>query len=283
MQISNGVKIAITGGKGGTGKSTIAVAIASVLAENKKVLLMDADVDCPGDDLLLGLKLKKARDVENMIPKFDFNKCIKCGRCAQVCRENAIVFVKNKNPIFLPNQCIGCKACKIVCPVKAISEIKQKIGEIFIGKRKNLTLISGRMKPGIEESSLIVNALKKFVAKQEKEYDYIIIDTAAGTHCPVISALLGSDYSFAVTEPTPLGAHDLNLILTLNKKLKIKTKVILNRSDIGSENFINKIVKQHQTEIIAKIPYSKKIEELYSKGKPIENEAIQKIVKMIKK
>jgi len=277
------MKIAITGGKGGTGKSTIAVAIASVLAENKKVLLMDADVDCPGDDLLLGLKLKKARDVENMIPKFDFNKCIKCGRCAQVCRENAIVFVKNKNPIFLPNQCIGCKACKIVCPVKAISEIKQKIGEIFIGKRKNLTLISGRMKPGIEESSLIVNALKKFVAKQEKEYDYIIIDTAAGTHCPVISALLGSDYSFAVTEPTPLGAHDLNLILTLNKKLKIKTKVILNRSDIGSENFINKIVKQHQTEIIAKIPYSKKIEELYSKGKPIENEAIQKIVKMIKK
>jgi len=277
------MKIAITGGKGGTGKSMIAVAIVSVLAKTKKVLLMDADVDCPGDNLLLSLKLKKAGDVETMIPKFDFNKCIKCGQCAQVCRENAIVFVKNKNPIFVPDQCTGCKACKIVCPVNAISETKQQIGEIFIGKRKNLTLISGRMKPRIEESSLVVNAVKKFIDKQEKKYDYIIVDTAAGTHCPVISALLGCDYSFAVTEPTPLGAHDLNLILILNKKLKIKTKVILNRSDIGSEDLINKIVKKHQTQIIAKIPYSKEIEELYSKGKPIENEAIQKIVDVIKK
>jgi len=277
------MKIAITGGKGGTGKSMIAVAIVSALAKTKKVLLMDADVDCPGDNLLLSLKLKKAGDVETMIPKFDFNKCIKCGQCAQVCRENAIVFVKNKNPIFVPDQCTGCKACKIVCPVNAISETKQQIGEIFIGKRKNLTLISGRMKPRIEESSLVVNAVKKFIDKQEKKYDYIIVDTAAGTHCPVISALLGCDYSFAVTEPTPLGAHDLNLILILNKKLKIKTKVILNRSDIGSEDLINKIVKKHQTQIIAKIPYSKEIEELYSKGKPIENEAIQKIVDVIKK
>ena len=86
------MKIAITGGKGGTGKSTIAVAIAHALSKDKKVLLMDADVDCPGDDLLLGLKLKKAQDVKNMIPKINHNRCIKCGKCAQVCRENAIAF-----------------------------------------------------------------------------------------------------------------------------------------------------------------------------------------------
>ena len=153
------MKIAVTGGKGGTGKSTVAVALAHNLAKNKKVLLVDMDVDCPGDNLLLGLKIKKVRDVENMIPKFDLDKCIKCGQCARVCREHAIVFIKNKNPIFIFDQCTGCKACKIVCPVGAISETKQKIGEIFIGNKKNLTLISGRMKPGIEESSLIVNAV----------------------------------------------------------------------------------------------------------------------------
>ncbi len=281
--ISDAMKIAVTGGKGGTGKSTVAVALAHGLAKNKKVLLVDADVDCPSDDLLLGLKLEKVEDVENMIPKFDSDKCIRCGRCAQVCPEHAIVFVKNKYPIFIPDQCIGCRACKIICPVGAISETKQKIGEIFTGNRKNLTLISGRMKPGIEESSLVVNTVKKFIAQGEKKYDYIIIDTAAGTHCPVIAALLDSDYAFAVTEPTPLGTHDLDLILTLTKKLKIKSKIVLNRAGIGPENIIEKIGKKHQTEIVAKIPYSKKIEELYSMGKPIEHEAIQKIINEIEK
>ncbi len=277
------MKIAITGGKGGTGKSTVATALAYVLAEKKKVLLIDADVDCPADNLILGLKLKKIKNVENTIPKFDFNKCIQCGKCAQVCPEHAIVSVKNKNPVFIPEQCIGCMACKMVCPVGAISETKQKIGEILMGEKKNLTLISGKMNPGIEESSLIVNALKKFTAEKEKEYDYVIIDTAAGTHCPVISALLGSDYAFAVTEPTPLGAHDLDLILTLIKKLEIKTKIILNKSDIAPKDIIKKIGKKYQTEIITEIPHSKEIEKLYSKGKPIEHKAIYKIANLIKK
>jgi len=277
------MKIAITGGKGGTGKSTVAVALAHILAKNKKVLLIDADVDCPNDDLLAGIKLKKIVDVENMIPDFDFKKCIKCGQCAINCREKAIIFVKNKFPIFVPTQCTGCKACKIVCPVGAISEKKQKIGEIFIGNKKNLTLISGRMKPGIEESSLVVNGLKKFIAKKEKDYDYIVIDTAAGTHCPVIAALLGSECAFAVSEPTPLGVHDLDLILKLTKKLKIKTQIILNRFDIGKNENVQVIARKYNTEIIAKIPYSDKIKEDYCAGKPIEHKAIEGIINFIEK
>ena len=277
------MKIAITGGKGGTGKSTVAVAVASMLAKDKKVLLIDADVDCPNDDLLAGIKLKKIADVENMIPEFDLKKCIKCGQCAMNCREKAIIFVKDKFPIFIPTQCTGCKACKIVCPTGAISEKKQKIGEIYTGKNKNLTLISGRMKPGIEESSLVVNGLKKFITKKEKDYDYIIIDTAAGTHCPVIAALMGSERAFAVSEPTPLGVHDLDLILKLTKKLKIKTQIILNRSDIGKNDNVQAIAKKHKTKIIAKIPYSDKIKEDYCDGKPIEHEAIKEIINFIEK
>ncbi len=277
------MKIAITGGKGGTGKSTIAVALATVLAKDKKVLLIDADVDCPGDDLLLGMKLEKLADVESMIPAFDFKKCIQCGKCAQNCPEQAIVFTKGRNPIFIADQCIGCRACKIVCPTRAISESKQIIGEIFIAKKANLTVLSGRMKPGVEESSLVVNAVKKEMEKDIKNFDYIIIDTAAGTHCPVIAALSGSDLALAVTEPTPLGAHDLDLILMLTEKLKVKTKVILNRFNIGLENIVQKVVKEHQTEIIAKIPYSQEIEKNYCAGNPIEHQAIEKIIKWIKK
>ncbi len=276
------MRIAITGGKGGTGKSTIATALAYKLAKTKKVLLLDLDVDCPNDDLILGIKTKKVKDVESMIPKFDYKKCKKCGLCSKICKEHAIVFVKGNFPFVIPEQCIGCKACKIVCPFHAITEEKQKIGEIFIGKKGNLTLIGGKMKPVIEESSLVVNAVKKFSQEYEKKYDYVIVDTAAGTHCPVISALLNCDIAFAVTEPTPLGQHDLELILKLTKKLKIKSYVILNRSDIANKKMIENIARKYKTKIIAEIPYSKEIEKNYSVGKPIEHEAIDQIINMVK-
>jgi len=112
----------------------------------------------------------------------------------------------------------------------------------------------------------------------EKDYDFIIIDTAAGTHCPVIAALLGCEKGFAVTEPTPLGAHDLNLILELMKELKVESHIILNRSDIADRSIIENVAKKHGTDILVDIPYSKDVEKSYSSGKPIVHPAIKKIV-----
>ncbi len=277
------MRIAITGGKGGTGKSTIATALAVELAKLKKVLLLDADTDCPNDHLLLSIKRKKEQDIYQMIPKWDFKKCIKCGRCAQVCREKAIVFVKNKYPIFVPDLCTGCSACLLACPTKAISKEKQIIGTIYSGQGHGIDLLTAEMRIGYEEASPIVNALKKFAQKQEKnnDYDYILVDTAAGAHCNVISALLGTELALAVTEPTPLGAHDLDLILKLCSVLDIPAKIILNRSDVGDKKMIEKIAQKHKTEIIAQLPYKKEILESYSKGEPIEDESIKKIVKIL--
>ncbi|MCK5321253.1 P-loop NTPase [Candidatus Pacearchaeota archaeon] len=274
------MKIAITGGKGGTGKSTVSTALAAELSKENKVLLVDADVDCPDDDIILSINLKKIKDVETMIPEIDKSQCIKCGKCNRVCKENAIVQIRGEFPILVPEQCNGCKSCKIVCPVDAISEAKQKVGEIFVGKKGNITLLSGRIKPGVEESSLIVNAMKKAIKLED--YDYIIIDTAAGTHCPVISALLDVDLGIAVTEPTPLGNHDLTLILELMRQLKIKPKIVLNRSDIADKGIIERTSEKFNSEIMAEIPYSKKIQEAYSKGEVIKHKAIKKIAEFLK-
>ena len=273
--------IAITGGKGGTGKSTIATALAVELAKTKKVLLIDADTDCPNDHLILSIKRKKQKDVFQLIPKWDFSKCIKCGRCSEVCRANAILFVKEKYPIFVKDLCNGCSSCMISCPTKAISKDKQKIGTIYSGKGYNFDLLTAEMRIGYEEASPIVNALKKFSAKKEKDYDYVLVDTAAGAHCNVISALLGCELALAVTEPTPLGAHDLDLILQLCSILKIPIKIILNRADIGDKNLIKKIAEKHKTKIIAEVPYKKEIIESYSKGEPIKHQSINKIIELI--
>jgi len=282
------MKIAVTGGKGGTGKSTVATALAMELSEKNKVLLIDADVDCPNDHLILNIKRKKVKDIYQPIPKFDFSKCKKCGRCAEVCREHAIIFIKDKYPILIPEQCIGCSACMIACPNKAISKDKKKIGTVYFGKysknqeNKKINFFSAETEIGVEEESPVVNALKTHIKNKEKEYDFILIDTSPGTHCNVISALQGCELAFCVTEPTPLGAHDLKLSLELLKKLKIPARIILNRADIGDKNLIKKIAEKFKTEIIAEIPYSKKILESYSKGEPVEDENIKKIAKNLR-
>ena len=276
------MKIAVTGGKGGTGKSTIATALALELTRKNKVMLMDADVDCPNDHLILNIKRKKEKNIFQPLPKFDFKKCKKCGKCAEVCRENAIVFVKENYPILIPEQCIGCSACMIACPHGAISKGKRKIGTIYSGRNYNVNFISAETEIGVEEESPVVNALKNYIKYKEKEYDFILIDTSPGTHCNVISALQGCELALCVTEPTPLGAHDLKLSLELLKKLKISAEIILNRADIGNKKLIEDIAKKYNTKIIAEIPYNKKILEAYSRGEPIKNKSIKKIAESLR-
>ncbi|MCD6478526.1 MAG: ATP-binding protein [Candidatus Diapherotrites archaeon] len=273
--------IAVTGGKGGTGKSTVACSLAYELSKRKRVMLIDADVDCPNDHLLLSIERKHVKDVTAFLPEFDHNKCIACGKCAQACRANAIVHVPGKKPIFVEQQCIGCRACQIVCPAGAIKESAKKIGVVYKGKKESLDFFSAELLPGFEESSPVVNALKEVAMKNADSYDYIIIDTAAGTHCNVISALLGCDFAIAVTEPTPLGKHDLELILELLSILRIKSGIVINRSDIADAKVIEKSAKRFNVPIIEKIPYSKYIEENYAKGKPIEDEAIKKLANFL--
>lgn len=269
--------IGITGGKGGTGKSTVATALAYELAKNNRVLLVDADVDCPNDHLLLSVERIFSRAVEQRIPRWDSGKCIKCGLCGDVCKTNAIVSIKGKEPIFMEQQCNGCGACVLKCPVDAITWDKKEIGQIFKGRNHGIDFLSGELKANEPISEFIVNALNGIVEKEKNEYDYVIIDTSAGTHCPVIAALEMCDSVYAVTEPTPLGSHDLNLILKLLRQMKIKSNIILNRSDIGDKKTIQKLSEEYDTKIIAEIPYSKEIISQYSRGIPVSGEFIKKI------
>ncbi len=275
------MKLAVTGGKGGTGKSMVATALAVELAKNHKVLLADLDVDCPDDHLLLSIEREKEKDVMLEVPKLIPEKCIKCGRCAEVCRENAILFQKEKGPSFMLEQCTACTACMIACPVGAIGKKSICAGKIYLGSGYGVDFISGELEPGQKESSPVVNATKEVIARKEKEYDFIIVDTAAGTHCSVIAALRGCSVALPVAEPTPMGSHDLGLILELLSELKIPAEGVLNKEGIGDRKLAEDVFKKHHVGICSEIPYKREIAERYSKGIPINDESIRKLAEKV--
>lgn len=265
--------ICVTGGKGGTGKSTIAVNLAVFFTlVGKRVLLADCDVDAPNITVLLNANLSSYEEVRQFIPNFNFDKCIKCGKCAEVCRSHAILHVKNGFPIFFKSLCTGCGACRLVCKSKAIEEGYKVIGWTSTGSAYNIDIVSGELKLKEAESAAVVMAVKERIRKilETDKYDLIIIDTAPGAHCDVARSMLGSDIALAVTEPTPFGAHDLDLILRLAEKINVKMKVVLNRSNLlGDHSLIEEICRNHLTDIIAKIPLDDSILKSYVKGRPI--------------
>ncbi|MBN3037727.1 MAG: ATP-binding protein [Candidatus Diapherotrites archaeon] len=268
------MRIAVTGGKGGTGKSTVATALAFELAKRHKVLLVDADVDCPDDHLILAIKRSKVDTVTKTIPVLDKNLCTRCGRCAEVCKMSAVIHRRGDHPVFIEEQCSGCGACMLACPVGAIGKASKEIGFIFEGEGRGVRLLSGELKVSEVVSEFVVNALKRHLKKIESGFDYVVIDTAAGTHCDVISALEGVKLAFAVTEPTPLGEHDLSLILELLGKLDVPAKVVLNRAGIAPPYGIKRIAERFGAEVAVEIPYSEEVFKAYSLGEPVKVPAI---------
>lgn len=286
------MKIAITGGKGGTGKSLVAISLAVEFAKNNKTALLDVDVECPNDHLLLSVKRKEFTKIYQPIPKWDFNKCIKCGKCASVCKQNAIVFVKDRYPAFVKDICIGCKACIVACPQNAISETKKEIGRVYTGKNYNVNLISGELKLGELASGEVVAEVRKHSEEINKKLktEIILIDSAAGIGCPVIASLVGTDYIVAVTEPTPSALHDLKRVLYLAEHFQINHGIVINKYDLAKKFClkIEKFAKDKNITIIGKIPYKKDFVDSTIKMKPVieinpnYQKLFQKIIKQIK-
>lgn len=263
-------KLVISSGKGGVGKSMLASSLAMLFAKEKKIVAVDCDVDAPNLAIWLNElgnweKIKEISVSEK--PVIDNRKLTKkeAEECVKKCKCGALKIEKGKLKLN-PFLCEGCGACQFFC--KGVTKMKPvKSGEIKIKKTKyGFHLIVGQLYPGETNSGKIVDEIK---AEAEKfDFDLMIIDSAPGTGCPVISALKDANFAILVCEPTPLGFSDLKRVLEVVNHFKIPYGVVINKWNIN-EGLANKIEKWAKNNFLGKISYDKEIFSAISSLKPI--------------
>ena len=258
------MKIAIASGKGGTGKTTLSTNLTSLLAERRKVVLTDLDVEEPNSGLFLKTELFFSEDKYKMIPEWNQDACTLCGECQDNCNFHAIIQVVDTIMVF-PELCHSCYACSELCPTNALPMIPQKMGELKHFKTNNFDFVESRLIIGEEQAVPLIKQTLDYVDAQFDKDVVKIYDSPPGTSCPVIEATKDADFIILITEPTPFGLNDVILAIDTMKELKKDFAIVINRYGIGNDDII-KYCEENNIDIIAKIPNQRAAAELYSKG-----------------
>ena len=253
----------VLSGKGGVGKSSITASLAVSFSKENKIVCADCDVDASNLSLLFALSEDKYVSWEklstNKIAIIDYEKCINCGKCLEICHFNAIK-LKDEKRVVSEFGCEGCGACELICPVNAIT--LENIDNALIGYAKTnygFKIASAQLQPGNSGSGKVVSKVRSNAKEIEKDADFLIIDSAAGIGCPVIASVTGTDYAVIVTEPTPSGFSDLKKAIEIVNHFKINKGIIINKYDVNPSfvSEIEKYAKENSIKIISKIPYDK--------------------------
>lgn len=255
------MKIAVASGKGGTGKTTIAVNLA--LSINKEVQLIDCDVEEPNCHIFMKPILTNSESIGVPVPEVDLTRCTYCGECGKICQYSAIVVI-GKKVLTFSELCHGCGGCSLVCPEGAISEVPRELGVVEKGWSNGIEFIQGKLRISEAMAPPLIRAVKKGIDRNKTA----IIDAPPGTSCPVIEAVKGSDFCILVTEPTPFGLNDLILAVETVRILKIPFGVVINQADIGDQG-VKEYCQKEGIPVLMEIPTDRGIAEAYSIGKTI--------------
>lgn len=253
--------LSIASGKGGTGKTTIAVNLALSLERTHPVQFLDCDVEEPNAHFFLKPHLSSNRAVFIPIPEIVEEKCTYCGRCAEICAYNAIAVLKETVLVF-PELCHGCGGCSLLCPEKAIKEKGQRIGIIEFGSSNDIQFIHGKLDIGQAMSPPLIREIKK----NKNSTGLVIIDAPPGTSCPVVESVKGSDFTLLVTEPTPFGLNDLKLSVETLREMNIPIGVVINRAGIG-DGGVEDYCQKEGIPLLMTLPMDRDIAVAYSEGK----------------
>lgn len=260
--------VAFASGKGGTGKTTVSVNLASAAAAaGYEVAYLDCDVEEPNGHLFLNPSIRRRNPVSVPVPVIDPEQCVNCGACGEICQYSAIVCIKN-NVLTFEKMCHGCGGCQLVCPSGAITEKGREIGVVEEGEAGGINFFHGKLNIGEAMSPPLIRAVRS----AGKNNLFTIVDVPPGTSCPVIAAIKDVDLVILVTEPTPFGLNDLDLALDMVKEMGIPHAVVVNRSE-PENNLARDFCRKRKVRLLAEIADDRRVAEAYSRGELAFNAA----------
>ncbi len=252
-------QIVILSGKGGTGKTTVAAALAHLASQEATVTMVDADVDAANLELLLAPeKLETHQFVGGKVASIDQERCTDCGACIGLCRFEAVKRSSSGLEVD-PVACEGCASCYYQCPAEAIRMEDQVAGLWYRSDTRFGPLFHAYLYPAAENSGKLVTLLKQQARQsaEDEKLDYLLVDGPPGIGCPVIAACSGMDLALLVTEPTVAGVHDLRRILDTVQHFRVPAVVAINKCDLNTDRRreIQSLCDAQGILLVAQIPF----------------------------
>lgn len=268
-------ELVICSGKGGTGKTSMAAALAT-LAENR--VLADCDVDAADLHLVVGPENTKEEVFQGgYVAEIQPELCAACGSCRDLCQFGAIDrFVTGDGEErfeVTPVKCEGCGVCVHFCPAEAIAFPRATNGSQFVSDTRHGPMVHARLFPGQENSGKLVTKVrqKARALAAEKQSDLILTDGPPGIGCPVTASITGADLVLAVTEPGVSGKHDLDRLIQLAEHFEVPVAVCINKADINPE-FASHIETEcwaAGVPVVGRVPFDQAITEAQLEGKSV--------------
>ena len=256
------MNIAVSSGKGGTGKTFIATNLAVLAAEQEEnVTYLDCDVEEPNGHLFLKPTGEKSERMTVLSPiRIDPDKCTACGKCVKACHFNALALIKGKTLLF-PELCHACGVCSLVCPEGAVIEDDKDIGELRHGMSGKIHFHYGLLKTAAGGMSpRLIRALKEHAGD-----GLTLLDSPPGTACSTVETVKGADLCLLVADPTPFALHDLKLAVNMCRQIGQEPAVVVNRAGLDDTE-LKTYCRKAELEIVGEIPDDRRIAEVYSVG-----------------
>jgi len=235
-------ELVVISGKGGTGKTSF---VASFAALARPIVLVDCDVDAADLHLVVEPHIRRRNDfVGGKKAVVTSGHCTACGKCAELCRFDAIHLDSPGNGRVTKtyrvdaSACEGCGVCVEFCPENAIAFLSEVSGQWFVSETRCGPMIHARLAVAAENSGKLVTQLRRVAEETAKIQclDLVICDGAPGIGCPVIASLTGADLALVVAEPTVSGLRDFERLAQLLRQLGIPGLLAINKADLNADN-----------------------------------------------
>ena len=268
-------QLVILSGKGGTGKTSVAAALAHLASKEMSVVLVDADVDAANLELVLEpTRVEEHVFMGGQLAVIDPKQCQSCGSCYKVCRFDAVIPSDDHEPYRIdPLACEGCLSCIYQCPDGSIRSEEQQAGLWFRSDTRFGPLFHAHLFAGQENSGKLVTMVKQQgrLLTLDEGRELLLVDGPPGIGCPVISASAGADLALLVAEPTVSGVHDLERALATVRHFRVPALVCINKADLNRTHTegIQAFCAAEGIEVVGSLPYDGVVTEAMVCGQPV--------------